>query len=300
MAILINHDTSFLIQGITGKEGRRTLGWMQANNVPVAAGVTPGKGGEEVNGLKVYNSVQEALNEHSQINASSIYVPPKFVLDAAREAIRSRIPLIHIIAEGVPTKDTAELIELAEQSGVRVVGPSSIGIVSPGKSVVGSMGGGNLDQFLAPGNAGGVAVLSKSGGMANTIANMLVKEGIAQTTVAGLGGDRFVGTTFADLLPDLSQDEETKAVVIIGEIGGSYEEVLANAMIESKFSKPVVAFISGIFAETLPQGVAFGHAGAIVSKTSGTRASKIEALTKAGAKIAQTPTEIPVLLKEVL
>ncbi len=306
MAILINENTKFLIQGITGKEGMRVLQWMQKNGAPVLAGVTPGKGGQQVEGVTVYNSVAEALNFHPEINASSIYAPPKSVLEAAREAIEARMPLIHCIAEGVPTADTAAIIELARAAEVRVVGPSSIGIVSPGKSVVGSMGGGNLSQFMSPGSdlaimpEGGVAVIAKSGGMANTIANLFTESRIPQTTVLGIGGDRLIGTTFADLLPDLASDDETKAVVIIGEIGGTYEENLAEAMMSSKFSKPLVAFISGIFAETLPQGVAFGHAGAIVSKSSGTREGKITALTQAGAIIAATPTDIVAHLLKAL
>lgn len=306
MAILIDEKTIFLIQGITGKEGSRALSWMQKNSVPVAAGVTPGKGGTDVEGIPVYNSVAEALQNHPAINAASIYVPPRFVLGAAREAIQNKIPLIHIIAEGVPTQDTTEIIELARQAEVRVVGPSSIGIVSPGRSVVGSMGGGNLDQFIAPGregakfSQGGVAVLSKSGGMANTVANMLTEAGIPQTTVIGIGGDRFLGTTFADLLPLLAADEETRAVVLVGEIGGSYEENFAEAMKLEKFSKPVIAFVSGAFAETLPQGVAFGHAGAIVSKIIGTRKGKIEALESAGAKVTPSPNDIVEYLNQVL
>ena len=200
MAILLDKTTTFLIQGLTGKEGQRVLGWMQANAAPVAAGVTPGKGGETVAGVPVYNSVEEAMASHPEITATSIYVPPQHVLNAAMEAITAKIPLIHIIAEGVPSRDTAQIIESAAAANVRVVGPSSIGIACPGQSVAGSLGGGNLEQFLAPGDSkaileGGVAVLSKSGGMATTVATMLTSAGIPQSTIVGLGGDRLVGTT---------------------------------------------------------------------------------------------------------
>lgn len=290
--MLINTDTTALIQGITGKEGQRALEWMRATGIKVAAGVTPGKGGQEVEGIPVYNSVTEAIARHPAINLTSIYVPPRFVLSAVQEAITAKVPLIHIIAEGVPSQDTAILIEQARAAGVRLVGPSSIGFAVPGVGAVGSMGGGSMTDFIEPTKNDGIAIISKSGGMANTIANMLSYAGIPQSLAIGIGGDRLIGTTYADLLPDLAADEKTKAVVIIGEIGGAYEEVLAEEIIKQKFPKRVVAFISGLFAETLPQGVAFGHAGAIVSKTEGTRQGKIDALKKAGVLIANTPEEI--------
>lgn len=305
MAILINENSFYLIQGITGKEGQRVLSWMQKAGAKVVAGVTPAKGGQSIEGIPVYDSVAKAVFEHPNINFTSIYVPPKFVLGATKEAIEAKIPQIHIIAEGVPTRDSAIIIELAREAGVRIIGPSSIGIASPGKSVVGSLSGSLIEesqkQMLAPSDRGGVAVISKSGGMANTIASTLTNAGIPQTTVIGIGGDRLIGTTFADLVPDIEADSETKATVIIGEFGGSYEEDLAEALLLHQHKpKPIIAFISGIFAETLPQGVAFGHAGAIVSKTVGTRKGKIMALEKSGVIIAKTPTEIPILLKEAL
>lgn len=300
MAIIVSETTHYLIQGMTGKEGQRTLKWMQQAGSHVVAGVTPGKGGQDVDGIPVFDSVEQALAQYPQINATCIYVPPKFVLSAAREAIAAKLPLVHIFAEGVPTADTAQILELAYRAQVRVIGPSSIGIASPGKSVAGSVGGGDYGSFLQPDHRGGVAVVSKSGGMVKTIANMLTRANIPQSTIMGIGGDRLEGTTFADVLPDIVGDDETKALVVIGEFGGSYEEDLAAAMIERKFSKPVVAFISGLFAETLPQGISFGHAGAIVSKTVGTRKGKISALEAAGALVAQTPTDIPILLKEKL
>lgn len=310
MAFLINENTHYLIQGITGKEGQRVLGWMKAAGAKVVAGVTPGKGGQTVDDVPVFDTVAKAKSEYPQIDFTSIYVPPKSVLSAVTEAIEAKIPQIHVIAEGVPTKDSAMMIEMAVEAGVRLIGPSSIGIASPGKSVVGSLSGSMADnsivegaqrQMLSPDERGGVAVVSKSGGMANTIASMLTNAGIPQSTVVGIGGDRLIGTTFADLLPEIEADNETKATVIIGEFGGSYEEDLAEALALRRHDfKPVIAFISGIFAETLPQGVAFGHAGAIVSKTIGTRRGKISVLEQAGAIIANTPTEIPELLKKAL
>lgn len=297
--MLINTQTRCLIQGITGKEGQRALAWMTASGLHVVAGVTPGKGSQVVEGVPVYNSVAEAKQAHPELNLTAIYVPPKFALAAAKEAIEAGVRLLHVLAEGIPTKDTATMLELARAKGTRIVGPSSIGFAVPGVGAVGSMGGGDMSQYLVPQQNDGVAIISKSGGMANTIATMLTGAGIPQSLIIGIGGDRFIGTTYADLLPDLAADPNTKAVVVIGEIGGAYEEVLAEQITKQKFTKPVVAFISGLFAETLPQGVSFGHAGAIVSKHEGTRQAKVAALTKAGVKIANKPTDIVQLLKKL-
>lgn len=312
MAILINKNTRYLIQGITGKEGVRALNWMTNLGSKVVAGVTPGKGGQTVEDVPVYNSVEEAVSKHQEINATCIYAPPRFVLAAANEAIKSSIELIHIIAENIPTRDTVELLELtkqkSEESGkqIRIVGPSSIGIMSPGKSAMGSLGAGSEEGILLPHTdevkigkeKGGVVVLSKSGGMSLTISHMISSGGVAISTVVGLGGDKISCTTYADLLSDIAQDDETWAVVLVGEIGGSYEEEFAWEIAKSNFKKPVVAFISGKFAEHLPTGVAFGHAGAIVSKKFGTRDGKIEELKKAGVLIAENPTDIVELLKK--
>lgn len=312
MAILINKNTKYLIQGITGKEGVRALNWMTNLGSKVVAGVTPGKGGQVVEDVPVYNSVKEAVSLHKEINATCIYAPPRFVLAAAKEAINAGIDLIHIIAENIPTRDTVQILELSKQKSkelnkqIRIIGPSSIGIMSPGKSGMGSLGAGSLEGILLPYSdevkigkqKGGVIVLSKSGGMSLTISHMISSLGVAVSTVVGLGGDKISCTTYADLLTSISKDDETWAVVLVGEIGGSYEEEFAWKMTKLKFKKPVIAFISGKFAEHLPSGVSFGHAGAIVSKKFGTRDSKIKELKKAGALIAENPTDIVELLKK--
>lgn len=300
MSFLITHKNICLIQGITGKEGQRAAEWMLAAGTQVVAGVTPGKGGQEVLGIPVFETVAEAVEKFPALNTTCAYAPPRFVLDAVKEAVDAGIKTVHVFAENVPVKDSAELIELCNQKHVTVLGPSSVGAISPGEASLGSIGGGNLEQFLATKEGEqGVAVISKSGGMSSTIANMLALAGIPQTTVVGIGGDRLIGTTYADLLPLIAEDEKTKAVVVVGEIGGAYEEMLAEKMTEINFKKPVIAFISGLFAETLPQGISFGHAGAIVSKTEGTRAGKIEALKKAGALIADSPQDIVRLLRDI-
>jgi succinyl-CoA synthetase alpha subunit len=295
VSILIDQNTICLIQGITGKEGSRVAANMASYGTKVVAGVTPGKGGQEVEGVRVYNTVAEALAKHPDINTTGVYVPPFAVLSAVREALQSKIPLIHIIAEHVPIKDTALIIAEAKKNQARVVGPSSIGLISPGQAKVGSIGGADADRAFGPGKIG---VLSKSGGMASEVSWLLKKNGFGQSTVVGIGGDVLVGSSFADLLELFAQDSETEAVVLVGEFGGTYEEDAADFIQKSKFSKPVVAFISGLFAEGLPQGIALGHAGAIIEGGKGTRKGKVEALEKAGVSIAHIPTEIPEILKE--
>lgn len=284
-----------LIQGITGKEGQKSLAWMRKAGTNVLAGVTPGKGGQIVEDVPVYNSVAEALSAHPTITTSSMSVPPQFAKAAALEAITAGIQFLHIFAEGIPTQDTASILAAAQKHSVRIIGPSSIGYSIPGLGKIGVIGGATNEQFLATlsGNSQqGVAIISKSGGMASEMATLLTSLKIPQRFIVGIGGDRLIGTTYADLLPDLAADEQTGAVVIIGEIGGSYEEELAAQITKLKFSKPVIAYISGLFAETLPSGVSFGHAGAIVSKTYGTRAGKIAALKAAGVQVVNSPEEI--------
>jgi len=292
MIRLLAQTPSVLIQGITGKEGQRALEYMKVSGTEIVAGVTPGKGGQNVEGVPVYNTIREAIEAHPGINATSMLVPPKFSLGAAQEAMEAGIKLIHIFAENIPVQDTAKILELAQMHEARIIGPSAVGLIIPGQWKLGSIGGSSDETFLPVQKTGGVAVLSKSGGMANTVADMLTQAGVAQSMVIGIGGDRLLGTAYADLLPDLTADPNTRGVVVIGEIGGSYEETLADEIIKKSFDKPVIAFISGLFAETLPQGVAFGHAGAIVNKSFGTRAGKILELEKAGAHIVNSPNEI--------
>jgi succinyl-CoA synthetase alpha subunit len=295
MSILINTNTRLVIQGITGKEGQRSFEWIRAYNPnTVVAGVTPGKGGQILEGIPVYNSVQEAIQAHPDINASSIYAPPAFVLPAAREAIEAAIPLLHIIAEEIPLRDSVEIINLASQKGIRVVGPSSIGVISPGKTKLGSIGGPDNQQF----KAGSVAIISKSGGMSSEIALLLTTNGYGQSTVVGIGGNVIVGTTYADLVPLLEEDVQTKAVIIIGEIGGSYEEDLAQTLQQFPNHKPYIAFISGRFAQTLPHGMSFGHAGAIVDQKVGTLNGKLRALHEADVVTVEEPSAIINVLSE--
>lgn len=294
MAILVNEKTKVLVQGITGKEGSKVTLQMQNYGTKVLAGVTPKKGGQEVHAVPVYNSINEALDNHPGINTSFIAVPNFAAFGAMEEAIQAKIPLINVLTEHIPIADTAKAIALARKAGVRIVGPSSIGIISPTVGKVGSIGG---DDPRGVFNKGNIGVISKSGGMASEVSWILTKNGMGQSTVVGIGGDVLVGSTFADLMVDFEKDEQTKAVVLFGEIGGTYEEEAADMIKHGKFSKKVVAFISGLFAQNLPQGTKLGHAGAIIYGKKGSYKSKIESLKSAGVKIAKTPDEIPDLLK---
>lgn len=293
MAILVTDKTRVLIQGITGKEGSKVALQMKNYGTKVLAGVTPGKGGQEVHGVPVYNTIAEALENHPAINTSLISVPNFAAYGAMKEAIEAKIPLINVFTEHVPIQDTARAIAFAKQNGVRIVGPSSMGIISPGIGKVGQIGGEDPRGVFSKGNVG---VISKSGGMASETAWILTKNGIGQSTVIGIGGDILVGSAFEDLLLEFEKDEQTKAVVLFGEIGGTYEEKAADLIKKGKFTKKVVAFISGLFAQKLPQGTKLGHAGAIIYGEKGSYKSKIESLEDAGVEIAKTPDEIPNLI----
>ena len=296
MAILITDKTKVLIQGITGKEGSKATLQMKNYGTKVLAGVTPGKGGQEVHGVPVYNAIAEALENHPGINTSFVAVPNFAAYGAIEEAIENKIPLINILTEHIPIQDTARAIALTKNTSIRIVGPSSIGIISPGIGKVGSIGG---DDPRGVYSKGSVGVISKSGGMASEISWILTKNGLGQSTVIGIGGDILVGSGFADLMEDFEKDPQTKALVLFGEIGGTYEEEAADFIKSGKFTKKVVAFISGLFAETLPQGTKLGHAGAIIYGEKGSYKSKIKSLEEAGVIIAKTPDEIPDLLKVI-
>ncbi len=294
MAILVTEKTKVLVQGITGKEGSKVALQMQNYGTKVLAGVTPGKGGQAVHGIPVYNTVAEALENHPGINTSLISVPNFATLAAMTEAIEAKIPLINVFTEHVPIADSAKAIAMAKKNGVRVVGPSSMGIISPGIGKVGQIGGEDPRGVF---RKGGVGVISKSGGMASEVSWILTQAGMGQSTVVGIGGDILEGTSFADLLLDFEKDPQTESVVIFGEIGGTYEEDAAEFIKSGKFTKPVVAFVSGLFAETLPSGTKLGHAGAIVYGDKGSYKSKIKSLEATGVIIAKTPDEIPELLR---
>lgn len=293
MSILIDKNTNVLIQGITGHEGSRACKEMLLYGTRVLAGITPGKGGQKIENIPIYDTVKEALKNYLEINTSLIAVPAPFVKDAALEAISAGILLVDILTEYVPTQDSAYIFAYARLKGARVIGPSSVGIISPGKAKVGSIGSSEITQIFSQGTIG---VISKSGGMTAEISSILTKAGLGQSTVAGIGGDQIIGSDFIDILELFQKDTDTNAVVLFGEVGGTYEEKAAEYIMQGKFTKPVVAIIAGRFSSHLPSQTVLGHAGAIVANGRGSYDSKIIALKKAHVIIANTLEEIPILL----
>lgn len=294
---MVDKKTRVLIQGITGKEGSRACEEMLSYGTKVVAGVTPGKKGQKVSDVPVYDTVKEALVKHPEINTSLISVPAAVVQDAATEAMFAGIKLINILAEHVPTRDSAEIVRWARIKGSMVVGPASVGIISPGKAKIGSIGSSLISQVFTKGPIG---VVSKSGGMTAEIAVTLTQAKLGQSTVIGIGGDQVIGFDFVDALKLFGKDPETKAVVLFGEVGGTYEEQAADFILREKFKKPVVAIIAGKFTKDLPQGTVLGHAGTIVARGRGGYDSKARAFAKAGVAVARTLDEIPDLLRRKL
>jgi succinyl-CoA synthetase alpha subunit len=261
---------------------------MVAYGTKVVAGVTPGKGGQSLDGIPVYDSVSEALREH-EIDASILFVPAAFACDAMLEAADAGIPLLVCITEGIPLHDMLKAYHLLRGYGVRLIGPNCPGLISPGKAKVGIMPG----EVFQPGPVG---IISRSGTLTYEIASHLSRAGIGQSTVVGIGGDPIIGSTFTELLPLFEEDPETELVVLVGEIGGAAEEEAADYVAEH-MSKPVVAYIAGFSA---PPGKRMGHAGAIISGSEGTAEAKARRLEAQGIPVARTPAEVAKLVKERL
>jgi len=288
MSILINKKTKVIVQGITGRDGSFHAQQMKKYGTNIVGGVTPGKGGTKVSGIPVFNTVAEAVKA-TKANTSVIYVPPSFAVDAVYEAADAGIKLIVCITEGVPANDMLKVYDYIKDKDVRMVGPNCPGLISPDQSKVGIM----------PGNIckkGPIGVVSRSGTLTYEAIWALTCADLGQTTCIGIGGDQIIGTNFIDVLQMFEDDSATKAVVMIGEIGGSDEEEAAK-FVKRKMTKPVVGFIAG---RTAPPGKRMGHAGAIISGGSGTAKEKVEALNAAGIPVAASPTELPVYIKEKL
>ena len=288
MSILVNKDTRVVVQGITGREGRFHTRQMLDYGTQIVAGVTPGKGGQEVEGVPVFDTVREAV-EKTAANTSIIYVPARFAPDAILEAADAGIDLIVCITEGIPTLDMVNVRHYLDRVGTRLIGPNCPGVITPGEAKVGIMPG----HIHTPGPVG---IVSRSGTLTYEAVYALTQRGIGQSTVVGIGGDPIVGTTFVDVLEMFEADPQTQVVVLIGEIGGTEEE-RAAAFIKEKMRKPVVAFIAG---QTAPPGKRMGHAGAIISGGTGTAAEKIAALQAAGARVARHPEEIADLVAQLV
>ncbi len=289
MSFFIDENTKLIVQGITGREGTFHTEQMLEYGTKVVAGVTPGKGGGEVLGVPVFNTVMEAMEE-TDANATLLFVPPKFMYKAAYEAIISGIPLVITIAEGVPVHEMLKLHHLAKEKGCRLIGPNSFGVISPGKAKAGFM----AHRIFMPGNVG---IMSRSATNCYETVFLLKQKGIGQSTVVGVGGDMVPGSTFADILPFFENDPDTKIIVLIGEIGGSEEE-LAAAYIKEHITKPVVALIAG---KNVPNDTSMGHAGAIVSPDGEGSAEKKEAeLRNSGVHIAEGTEDLVEILADLL
>lgn len=299
MAILIDDKTSVIVQGITGNEGVRAVQAMKEYGTRVVAGVTPGKGGQSVEGVPVYDTVKEALDNHPEINTSVIFVPPFAAKDAAFEAIGNGMKLINCITEGIPIRDTAEIVSYSRAHGATFVGPSSVGIVNPGVCRLGAIGGPKELADIVY-EKGSVGVISKSGGMTNETSWVVRQAGLGQSTVIGIGGDVIIGSTFADMLRLFQKDRETDGVVIFGEMGGTYEEEVAQLVSEGGFTKPIAAFVAGKFAEKMPEGMSFGHAGAIIQKGKGTPDAKMRLLKEAGVITVDEHHELGRAIRDAL
>jgi len=281
MAILVNKDTRVIIQGATGKQGRYHMSKMLEYDVDIVAGVSPGKGNQEVLGVPIFDSVAKAQGR-TQIDAAMVMVPPAGVLSAAGEAIDCGIPLIVVITEHVPFHDALRIRSMAEKKKVRVIGPNTVGIISPGQCKIGVMPGFIYSQ-------GSVGVISRSGTLTHEIASNLTYKGIGQSTCVCIGGDMTKTTNFIDALKLFRDDEQTQVIVMIGEIGGAGEEIAAGYIKQSAYPKKVVAYIAGA---TAPAEKKMGHAGAIISGGLGTAGSKMKRLEEAGVMVARRLDEV--------
>ncbi|WP_460173356.1 succinate--CoA ligase subunit alpha [Vulcanisaeta sp. JCM 14467] len=291
MAILVNENTKVLVQGITGREGSRHAQYMLQYGTKVLAGVTPGKGGQTVHGVPVFDTVEEALRKFPDINTSIIFVPAQFAADSVYEAIDAGIKLIVIITEHIPIHDALRFVNYAKRKGVTIIGPNCPGVVSPLKSKVGI-----LPNHIYT-KSGPVGIVSRSGTLTYEISYHLTQAGIGQSTVVGIGGDPIIGTDMLEVVKMFEEDPETKYIVVIGEIGGTMEERLAQYIGSGKVTKPVVAYISG---RTAPPGKRMGHAGAIVSMGMGSYESKVKAFQEVNVPVARTPTEVVKLIKQYI
>jgi len=288
MGILVNDETRVCVQGITGRIGRTQAEHMLREGTKIVSGVTPGKGGETVAGVPVFNSMAEA-RAHTDVNATVIFVPPAAAEQACTEAIAAGVRLVVLITEGVPVHSTMRIRARAEAAGARLIGPTTPGVIAPGCQKLGIMPA----RLFTPGPVG---VISRSGTLSYEISGELSAAGLGQSTVVGMGADPVVGTDIQTLLQLFNADPDTAVVVLVGEVGGNQEERAAACVAET-MQKPVVAYVAG---RTVPVGVRMGHAGAIVAQGTGSAAEKIRAFERAGVRVAHRPSEVVDLVQEVL
>jgi succinyl-CoA synthetase alpha subunit len=296
LTILIDENTNVLVQGITGREGTARTRTMLDYGTKVLCGVTPGRGGTTVWDLPVYNTVKEAVDSHSELNASVTFVPGPQVKDAVVEAIESGIRFVVVPAERVPLHDSLEMIAVARRKEAKILGPGSLGLISAERGLMGWIGGTAefAREVFKPGNVG---VMSRSGGQTTTVAWSITQSGLGLTTAMHVGAEPVLGLAFPEILPLFEADPETHGVVMFGEIGTVAEEEAAQVIKEGRFKKPLVAYIAG---RSLPAGVRFSHASAIIERGRGTAESKIQALEAVGATVVDKPQEIATTMHKLL
>lgn len=294
MAVLVDEKTPVLVQGITGREGMVRTRLMKDYGTNILAGVTPGKGGQEVLGVPVFDSVEEAQEKAGPLEISVIFVPASLVRDAALEAIEAGIKLCVLVPDRVPIYDVLEILELAKEKDAICIGPNTLGLISPGKAVLGMIGG-RAERAKEWFKEGSVGVTSRSGGMTSAISFYLTQAGFGQSTVIHVGGDAVVGLSHPEVMLHFEKDNQTEVVVMFGEIGTTQEERVADLILEGKLTKPVVAYIGGKAAKS---GTRFSHAGAIIEGTRGSYESKKERLTQAGVRVVEAISDIPAVLAD--
>jgi succinyl-CoA synthetase alpha subunit len=301
MSILLSEETTFIVQGITGREAvnltRECLDY--GRGAKVVGGVTPGRKGRDVHGVPVFDTVEQAVEHHGgPIDGSVVTVPPAFTKDAVLEAIAHGVELIVIVTERIPRQDVAQMVEFAKLHDARIIGPNCLGIMVPGVIKMGGIGGPARDAEKAY-SPGSVGVMSRSGGMTTEISSTLTAAGLGQSTAVSIGGDAIIGSTYAELMPLFDNDQQTEAIVIYTEPGGRMEAELARYVKENDSKLPIVAFMAGRFMDEMP-GMSFGHAGTIVEGKEDTASEKIARLESAGITVAEQISEIPDLVKERL
>ncbi|MDP2915550.1 MAG: CoA-binding protein [Candidatus Aminicenantes bacterium] len=296
MSILVDEKSRVIIQGITGREGMARAQLMKDYGTNVVAGVTPGRGGQEVYGIPVFNSVEEAREKRGPIDISVIFIPAALVKNAALEAFAAGVKLLVIVPDRVPIYDVLDISRAAKAKGARFVGPNTLGLLSPGKAVLGMIGGRaqRAREWFRPGDLG---VSSRSGGMTSAISYYLTRAGFGQSTIIHVGGDAVVGLSHPEVMELFESDDETKAVAMFGEIGTTQEERVADLIAAGKFTKPLIAFIGGKAAKS---GTRFSHAGAIVEGSRGSYETKVQRLREVGVHVVDTIFDIPKKAKDIL
>jgi succinyl-CoA synthetase alpha subunit len=297
MAILINKDSKIVIQGITGREAQMVTKHTIDYGTYIAAGVTPGKKGQDIYGIPVYDTVKEALVAH-QVNTSLIVVPPAFALDAALEAIENGIKVIVVTTENIPQLDVIKMLTVAKRHDVHIIGPNTVGMINPGDRIkLGSIGGDNPERCFVPGRVG---VISRSGGMTAESSWMVKRAGFGVSTSIGIGGDSFIGSDIKSLLALFEEDDETDIVVTFSEPGTAFEEEAAEFIKAGGYTKPIISYVAGRFTESMPEGTVFGHAGAMISGDTGRPSIKMKKLREADGHVVEHYDEMIEVLQSVL